>query len=1587
MCMDDILSSNDNIKPSVARLMFDLHPNVSQATPLETTPELPFECVSMPGEFVMNGFPTLNHDINDNDYTKLVHSSIDTKPLDPAAVAIQSIGNMHTLKPWQPNLNPIEEETYFDLRHSSTSPIRKNLSTRKQLQHELRQCRQHYGKIASAVQQSTGIYKLQLHTAQGDHGANRSCTNNKALLINYKPIDPYPIHGVNSDGQALHCEGVGFLPWRNEDDQLLLVKCYYSSQMTGTILSPNDVVQQYIHKYSGYCIETDFDSKLGKCRFIARDGCSHLEYSTYMENNLWHHYLLPPVSSEMETLQSSIKGVIHTLNDGATYELWHHRLGHPGQKVMEKLANSVIGLPKLKRPKFYSCASCNSAKFRRKHIGPLKMSRPSMDKKDTNIEVGQHLHADFGFVRGSNWAKKDNDNKLVTSIDNCRAYCLVIDRKSRYIWVFHTKTKQPPIEQLKGLMAQLKSKLTSEYCTITTDLGGELAKSHQFQKMVENSGYVLKTTGAFSSAQNGLAERPNQDLGNMMRSMLFASGKGSEFWTYALRHSVFLKNRLPHSALDYMTPYEAMNGEKPNLSNLRVFGAKVHYQKKKQAMKLDKIDGVGTFMTYKGTDKVFYVIDAVTNKETTVTHATFDEAHMSVPRSMQPPMATALQQAGYTPTREKRPLAIKVNILADDIKLPKRATTGSAGFDIYSGENITILPGQQAKVSTKLSMEIPTGYYGQLLIRSGFASKYRARVEAGTIDSDYRGEIFVLISNNGTEPIVLKRNDRFAQFVLHKVENSFMIPASSLSATERNDKGFGSTGIRDEEQQCSPMNNHIPAIKLLFDAQNETDNDDQLHREPLYNVHLSTNPFIDIMQVQLSCKGNHSTKGLIVKSCTEWEDRVLIDTCLRGTPAAQIKQWSKWLKRSVLLQINDTVIKTVQDVEAFFSNMQQHEEVTLHIGLTERRAIHDATGIPMMYFDQLVYISKHLQQIKNGDEHKTLNDQPAQMPQSSIIKHLYKACTCNHISTIHALQSILPKSKLRSKRLTRRKLKSRDDWNQWNNSEFKQLQQYEDQDTFGQPCPLPPNANCLNLLWAYSIKSDGTLKARCVCNGQPSNKNTAIFGYTYARALDQVGAKIFWSSIAIKNMIVRGADASNAFAEAAPPKIPLYVRIDDQFREWWRSKGRGEIPAGYVLPVKRALQGHPEAPRAWATKIDSILQNKLNLKPTTHEPCLYYGTHQGKEVLFLRQVDDFAVGCVDDNVCKDIINLIDQEMSIEIKDLGLISRFNGLDVTQSRHYVKISNEIYIDKIINEHPEMFENFVAHNVPIPAKDDKNFVKLLEQAVPPSTPEEQRQLQLKKRFNYRQAVGELIFAMVTCRPDISFPLIKLSQYSQNPAAEHYDAIVQIFQYLHSTKSRGIYYWRKEINSTLPSLPCPQPKPQTHQVQHATDDPLADIVAMVDSDWAGDSVHRKSVTGIVLKLAGGAILYKSKYQETVALSSTEAEFAAACEAGKSILYVRSILNEINISQDNATVLHIDNNGALLMGNAQQPTCRTKHVDIKKFALLDWIQHDLLIMQCITTTDNCADSMTKSLGRILHYRHFDYVMGHIKPTYTDIEK
>lgn len=128
-------------------------------------------------------------------------------------------------------------------------------------------------------------------------------------------------------------------------------------------------------------------------------------------------------------------------------------------------------------------------------------------------------------------------------------------------------------------------------CSVTTDNGGELAKSVlAFRRVIRDAEYTLKTTGAFSSAQNGLVEKPNQDMARIMRALLYSSNLGSQYWSYALHHAVYLKNRLPHSALvQWKTPKETLLCDKPDLSKLKSFEARVRVHSGSRKAKLDNM--------------------------------------------------------------------------------------------------------------------------------------------------------------------------------------------------------------------------------------------------------------------------------------------------------------------------------------------------------------------------------------------------------------------------------------------------------------------------------------------------------------------------------------------------------------------------------------------------------------------------------------------------------------------------------------------------------------------------------------------------------------------------------------------------------------------------------------------------------------------------------------------------------------------------------------------------------------------------------------------------------------------------------------
>ena len=167
-----------------------------------------------------------------------------------------------------------------------------------------------------------------------------------------------------------------------------------------------------------------------------------------------------------------------------------------------------------------------------------------------------------------------------------------------------------------------------------------------------------------------------------------------------------------------------------------------------------------------------------------------------------------------------------------------------------------------------------------------------------------------------------------------------------------------------------------------------------------------------------------------------------------------------------------------------------------------------------------------------------------------------------------------------------------------------------------------------------------------------------------------------------------------------------------------------------------------------------------------------------KKVLFLQQVDDFSVACKDEETAKHVIHSINLKMTIQDKLLGLlIHQFNRVNVLQTHDYVKIYNSTYITKILQHHRWLVNATPLSLPPTPMLDDSEYQCALEDATPLMTAE-LNAIEDRLGFSYCQAIGELIYALITCRPDISFACIKLSQYSAKPASIHFDAVECIYQ-----------------------------------------------------------------------------------------------------------------------------------------------------------------------------------------------------------------
>ena len=572
---------------------------------------------------------------------------------------------------------------------------------------------------------------------------------------------------------------------------------------------------------------------------------------------------------------------------------------------------------------------------------------------------------------------------------------------------------------------------------------------------------------------------------------------------------------------------------------------------------------------------------------------------------------------------------------------------------------------------------------------------------------------------------------------------------------------------------------------------------------------------------------------------------------------------------------------------------------------------------------------------------------------------------------------------------TRKKLKTLATWDLWHAGETKQLDQFEQLQMFGEPILIDDKHKpiVLRAHWQYNVKRDGTRRARLCCNG---SKYAApilhALALTYSSCVEHPVQRLFYALAARLNKKVYGGDAKDAYAHSPGSNIKTYMRIDDAYAEWYEKKHGKPVDRRKVLPILRALQGSPESGRLWEAHCNkTIMSEPLNFKTTTHDKTIYYTEYKGETIYMLRQVDDFSLACDDESTAIEIYGIIGAKLRLpkEEKDpfayLGLVKDFNGIDITQTRTHIKLSCSNYIDRIMTSHGWETSS---------SKDNPNTASPLRMDVLDQLPKhtdgpkegtpEHYKLQLEQGFSYRSLLGEMMFAYVSCRPDIGYAITLMSKYGSNPSKFHYNCLKSIAKYLRTTKHWGIIFHRKDVMDDLPDIPIPiMPKSDESLPNYPSDTTESMLICFVDAAYGNNPTKRRSTTGYAVTYGGGTILYQSKAQSITALSSTEAELIAAVTAAKNVKYMRSILEELGHPMEGPTPIYEDNQSAIEIINANKPTGRSRHIDIRFFAIQGWKEDGHITMKHIPGVINPADDLTKPLGYVLHSRHARYMMGH----------
>ena len=320
-------------------------------------------------------------------------------------------------------------------------------------------------------------------------------------------------------------------------------------------------------------------------------------------------------------------------------DLWHRRYGHLGVKSLQQLSRHkmVEEFDYNASNNISFCESCLKGKQQRSQ-SPLHSER----KRSKPLEL---IHSD---VCGKISLK---------SLGGAEYFVTFIDDKTKYVWAYSIKKKSDIFQKFCEWKAEVEKSFGRSVKVLRTDNGGEFT-SDEFKNYLKKEGVVHQLTIPKCPEQNGVAERFNRTLVEMVRSMLADSELPKSFWAEALATAIYLQNRSPTKPVEGKTPYEAIYGEKPNVGHLKVFGCSAYsYIPKDERQKLDSKARKCIFLGYPCNRKGYRLYDQSIRRVIHSRHVAFNESMRGVEKeSIKDPAATNPRTVVETITDESKAL-------------------------------------------------------------------------------------------------------------------------------------------------------------------------------------------------------------------------------------------------------------------------------------------------------------------------------------------------------------------------------------------------------------------------------------------------------------------------------------------------------------------------------------------------------------------------------------------------------------------------------------------------------------------------------------------------------------------------------------------------------------------------------------------------------------------------------------------------------------------------------------------------------------------------------------------------------------------